>query len=125
MKENIKLDHFIVIGGMAWGRADTIQQAFWNWWKEADPGSGRFYSRDEYKVLVRQVDKDAYVDDMGTLHYRAKHEMPDIVLTKATVKAYVAARDAIEGLVEESGLEADFDAEFEGVEVEKVDGATA
>lgn len=119
MKELVKLDHFAVVGANAWGKADSIEDAFWNWWKEARPGDGGFYSPTECTIHIRQVDESAYVDGMGSLHAKKIINLGDVKLTKEVISAYRKAVDTIDGLLEGAREKADSDAELEGVEVDR------
>ncbi|QIV65841.1 hypothetical protein Cp1R7AA1_108 [Mesorhizobium phage Cp1R7A-A1] len=117
MSERIKLDHFVVVGANAWGKAESVEKAFWNWWKEARPGSGGFYSPAECTIHIRQVDAEAHVDGMGSLNARKIVNLGDVKLTKEVIAAYRKAEDMIDGLLDPARDKTDMDAELEGVEI--------
>lgn len=117
MSELIKLDHFVVVGGNSWGKAESIEDAFWNWWKEAKPGGGGFYSPRECTIHIRQVDKDAYIDGMGGLSAKKIVKLGDVKLTKEVIAAYHEALNAIDALLDGPRDKVDFDAELEGVAI--------
>ena len=114
MTKRIKLGHFIVRGGMSWGRATSLEEAFRNWLKNERP-------KRDTTCEAFQVDEGAEVDGLGTLMYR-KGAM--IRLGKFTVrKTLIDLLDRIEGDIEEMLIPAsekeDIDAQFDGVEVEE------
>ncbi|MBS3648767.1 hypothetical protein KEU06_09015 [Pseudaminobacter sp. 19-2017] len=82
MSEQQPLNHFIVVGGNSWGKAEDVDKAFWNWFKHERP-------KGDTTLRVRQVNKDAYVDGLGTLYAQPNSvALPDVQVTKAFIKKY-------------------------------------
>ena len=111
---NIKFDHYIVRGGMSYGRAKgSINDAFRNWLRTEHP-------KGDTKVEVWQVNEDAEVDGMGTLTFIKGAMKLD---TFTVTKAFLAKLADVQGDIEEMLLEAhekqDLDAEYDGIEVEQ------
>lgn len=75
---NAKLTHFVVVGGNAWGKADTLEGAVANWQKE----NGARLRVDRLTLRFRMTSDDAYVDGMGTLYADKMERLPDVVMTR-------------------------------------------
>lgn len=91
--ESVNLTHFVAVGGMSWGKAETVQEAFMNWLRHERP-------KGDMTVHFRHVNAEAYVDDMGTL-YAAKEsvKLPDVKVKKATIERYMNALDEIDEML--------------------------
>lgn len=96
MSTQVSLNHYIVVGGLSWGKAETLSEAFLRWYEQAKP------SPKAITLKVRQVDKDAYVDGMGTLFSADMVKLPDV-----QVKRELLAKIAdVDGDIEEMFLDA-------------------
>ena len=106
----VKLDHFVVVSGMSWGKDKDLETAFWNWFKNERP-------RDTTTVHVRQTDSEAYVDGMGTLYAaRETIKLPSLILSKSFLKKYEDVMGDLEELLEPAQNASDLDAAYDGVE---------
>ena len=102
-EQKVALTHVICVGGMSWGRAETPNEAFMNWLRNERP-------RGDMVVHFRNVDKEAFVDGMGSLMFNRKVDLPDVKVKKAVIERYMNALDEIDEMlypVEDAMLEID------------------
>lgn len=112
MKKLIKLDRYVVVGGNSWGKDPDLETAFWNWFKNERP-------KRDLTLHVRQVNEEAYVDEMGTLYaHKASIKLPDIKITKKFIDKYADVMGDLEELLQQANDESSIDAFYDGVEVE-------
>jgi hypothetical protein len=103
MEATKKLDHFIVVGGMSWGKADDLTKAFKNWLKHERP-------RQDMVVHVRQVNAEAYVDGMGTLYASPDTiKLPDIKVPHALVRKMDDVQEDINELLYKAEAAIDYE----------------
>lgn len=73
------LDHFLVVGNMAWGKDRSLHVALTNWIKQARP-------KTDTTIHIRQVTKDAYIDGMGTLYSADMVKLPDVIVPEWLIR---------------------------------------
>lgn len=73
-----KIDHIVVVGGMSWGKGNTLETAIANWKREY----GSSLRVDRLTLHFRMTTEDAYVDGMGTLYAKRMERLPDVVMTR-------------------------------------------
>lgn len=80
-EQKVDLTYVMCIGGMSWGRAKTVHEAFMNWFRNERP-------KGDMTVHFRYVDSEAYVDGLGSLMFNRKVDLPDVKVTKAVIAKY-------------------------------------
>jgi hypothetical protein len=97
-----KFDTFIVLGGMSWGRAHSVDDAFINWLKIEKP-------RKACKVIVWQTNAEAEVDGMGTLYYaKGSKKLAELDVPQTFLKAWEQIDIDIEEMLTEANDAVDF-----------------
>lgn len=101
--ETIKADHFMVVGDNYWAKHRDLTKACLEWLSRKKPIGA-------VTVHVRQIDAEAYVDEMGTLRAKRSVELPDVNVPATAIKALRAALDEIEECLETAEDARDSDA---------------
>jgi hypothetical protein len=71
-----KLTHVIAVGGNSWGKGVDAVEAIQNWRKNFGSVRGKV------TLHMRAVNKDAYVDGMGSLYGDGIEKLPDVTITE-------------------------------------------
>jgi hypothetical protein len=90
------MDYYVVRGGMSWGKDESLQTAFFNWFKNERPAR-------DVKVVIHQVAQSATVDDFGRLNWFTKDGEPvklgEVTVTKKLIERYNAVMTDIDELL--------------------------